>query len=146
MTNLSAIVNHFAAAQRAVALPAEQWSAWRLGERESIPLDIGQPETLAGALMAAMGGVRHAGEIVAIQHSHTGLRKHTLWQFKVSRSTKVGTWRDSTNGGRRVFVGRLEPKLISQVAMAAAFQPIEPFDAFRDDAVGVDRGLVEVRS
>lgn len=146
MTDLSAIVSHFAAAQRAVAVPAEQWTAWRLGERESIPLDVGHPETLDDALAAAMGRVTQAGEIVAVQHSHTGLRKHTLWQFAVKRSTKKGFWRDSTNGGRRVFVGKLEPKLLSEVALAAPFQPVEPFDAFRDDPVGVDRALVEQRS
>src|SRR5690606_19273755 len=145
MTDLSAIVNHFAAAQRAVATPAETWTAWRLGERESIPIDVGQPATLDDALIAAMGRVTQAGEIVAVQHSHTGRGKHTLWQFKVKRSTKVGTWRDSENGGRRVFVGRLEPKLICQTAMAAPFAPVEPFDAFRDDAVGRDLTLVEER-
>ena len=144
--DFNTIVSDFAAAQRAVAVPAEQWTAWRLGERESYPIDLGQPETLDDALMAAMGRVTDSGQIVAIQHSHTGRGKHTLWQFKVSRSTKRGTWRDSTNGGRRVFVGRLEPKLLfGPVAMAAPFAPVEPFDAFKDDPVGVDRSLVEVR-
>jgi hypothetical protein len=127
-------------------LRAETWTAWRLGERESLPIDLGQPETLDDALMAAMGRATDAGQIIAIQRSHAGRRQHTLWQFRVTRSTKKGTWRAATDGGRPVFVGKLEAKLLCEVALAAPFAPVEPFDAFRDDPVGVDRDVVEVRS
>jgi hypothetical protein len=137
-------LSHFAAA--VTTLRAETWAAWRLGERESLPIDLGQPETLDDALLAAMGRVTDSGQIVAIQHSHAGRRQHTLWQFRVTRSTKRGVWRDATNGGRPVFVGKLEPKLLCEVALAAPFAPVLPFDAFRDDPVGVDRSVVEVRS
>jgi hypothetical protein len=125
------------------ARECETWSAWRLGERESYPLELGHPETLDEAVMHAMGQVVFPGTILAVQHSHAGTRKHTLWQFQIKQSTKHGTWRDSTNGGRKVFVGRLEPKLISQIALAEPFAPVLPFDAFRDDPVGVDRQMVE---
>jgi hypothetical protein len=143
MTNQQTL-SHFAAA--VTTLRAETWSAWRLGERESLPIDLGQPETLDDALLAAMGRVTDSGQIVAIQHSHAGRRQHTLWQFRVTRSTKKGTWRAATDGGRPVFVGKLEAKLLCEVALAAPFAPVEPFDAFRDDPVGVDRDVVEVRS
>jgi hypothetical protein len=142
--NAPETLRHFAAA--VTTLRAETWTAWRLGERESLPIDLGQPETLDDALLAAMGRVTDSGQIVAIQHSHAGRRKHTLWQFRVTRSTKRGVWRESTNGGRPVFVGKLEPKLLCEVALAAPFAPVLPFDAFRDDPVGVDRSVVEVRS
>jgi hypothetical protein len=123
-------------------LRAETWTAWRLGERESYPLDLGQPETLDDALMAAMGRATDAGQIVAIQRSHAGSRKHTLWQFKTSRSTKKGTWRDAYDGGRRVFVGKLEAKLIvGPVALAAPFAPVEPADVLADP-VGRDLQLI----
>jgi hypothetical protein len=37
----------------------------------------------------------------------------------------------------------MEPKpLGTPVALAAPFAPVEPFDAFRDDPVGIDRSLV----
>jgi hypothetical protein len=142
--NAPETLRHFAAA--VTTLRAETWTAWRLGERESLPIDLGQPETLDDALLAAMGRVTDSGQIVAIQHSHAGRRQHTLWQFRVTRSTKKGTWRPAYDGGRPVFVGKLEPKLLCEVAMAAPFAPVEPFDAFRDDPVGVDRSVVEVRS
>jgi hypothetical protein len=121
---------------------AETWAAWRLGERESLPIDLGAAETLDDALLAAMGRVTDSGQIVAIQRSHAGRRQHTLWQFRVTRSTKRGVWRESTNGGRPVFVGKLEPKLLCEVALAAPFAPVEPFDAFRDDPVGCDLQLI----
>jgi hypothetical protein len=142
--NAPETLRHFAAA--VTTLRAETWTAWRLGERESLPIDLGQPETLDDALLAAMGRVTDSGQIVAIQHSHAGRRQHTLWQFRVTRSTKRGVWRDSTDGGRKVFVGKLEAKLLCCVALAAPFAPVLPFDAFRDDPVGVDRSVVEVRS
>jgi hypothetical protein len=121
---------------------AETWAAWRLGERESLPIDLGQPETLDDALMAAMGRVTDSGQVIAIQRSHAGRGKHTLWQFRVTRSTKKGTWRAATDGGRPVFVGKLEPKLLCEVALAAPFAPVLPFDAFRDDPVGNDPQIV----
>jgi hypothetical protein len=136
-----AVLRHFAAA--VTTLRAETWTAWRLGERESLPIDLGQPETLDDALMAAMGRVTDSGQVIAIQRSHAGRRQHTLWQFRVTRSGRKGTWRPAYDGGRPVFVGKLEPKLLCKTALAAPFEPVRPFDAFRDDPVGVDRSVVE---
>jgi hypothetical protein len=139
--NAPETLRRFAAA--VTTLRAETWSAWRLGERESLPIDLGAAETLDEALLAAMGRVTDSGQIVAIQHSHAGRRQHTLWQFRVTRSTKKGTWRAATDGGRPVFVGKLEAKLLCKTALAAPFEPVEPFDAFRDDPVGRDLTLIE---
>lgn len=134
------VISHFAAAVESIR--AETWSAWHLGERVSYPIELNAPDTLDEAVMQAMGRVIHPGTILAIQCSHHGLGKHTLWQFAVKRSGKVGTWRDSTNGGRKVFVGRMEPKLFAQVSLAAPFAPVLRFDALRDGAVGADLQLV----
>jgi hypothetical protein len=126
------------------ALRCDQWQAWRLGERESYALDLGTPETLDDAVMAALGQALDAGHIIAIQHSHAGQGSHTLWQFKTTRSKHKGIWRDALDGGRRVFVGKLEAKLlVGPVALAAPFEPTRPFDAFRDDPVGRDVRIVE---
>lgn len=138
------IRNDFAEKVRPVN--AEQWSAWRLGERESYPIELGSPETLDEAVRQALTGIAfHPKDTLAVLYTHAGLRKSTLWLYAIKRSTKRGTWRDSANGGRRVFVGNLEPVLTLQTEVAA-FAPTLRFDAFRDDAVGVDRQLVEVRS
>lgn len=123
---------------------AESWQAWTLGERESLPIALDAPEGLDEAVMQAVARCK-PGDVLAVQYSHAGRRSHTLWQFAIRRSSKVGIWRDATDGGRRVFVGRLEPKLVCQTALAAPLQPVLRFDALRDDPVGVDRSLVEVR-
>lgn len=138
---MNEVVRHFAAATE--ALRAETWAAWRLGPSVSYPIDLGNPESLDEAVMQAMGQMRHPGDMLAVQCSHVGRGRHILWQFKVQQSSKIGIWRDSTNGGRKVFVGRLEAKLLSEVALASPFAPVEPFDAFRDDPRGRDLSVVE---
>src|SRR5690606_30095696 len=116
------------------------------GERESYPIDLGQPETLDDALMAALGNLSDTGQVLAIQYSHAGRRKHTLWQFRATRSRHKGFWRPAYDGGKPVFIGKLEAKPLLRVELDAPFQPREPFDAFRDDPVGVDRGLVQLQA
>ena len=144
--DFNAVVNDFAAAQRAVAMPAESWTAWRLGERESDLIALNAPETLDDAVCQAMTAMSwQSGDTLAVQYRHECLGKITLWQFTVRRSTKHGTWRDATDGGRRVFVGRMEPKLTLQIELAAEFAPVLRFDALRDCPVGCDLTLVEAR-
>lgn len=139
------ITNDFAA--KVAPLNAESWQAWRLGERESLPIPLHAPATLNEAMAQALSATGwNAGDTLAVQYSHAGLRKFTLWQFTIRRSTRNGTWRAATDGGRRVFVGNLEPKLICETALASAFAPVLRFDAFRDDAVGRDLTLVDARS
>lgn len=124
---------------------AESWQAWKLGERESYPIT---PicDTLDQATQQALRALCwQPGDTLAIQHSHAGRNIHTLWLFTVKQSTKVGIWRESTNGGRKVFVGKLLAKPICQTALAEPFAPVRPFDAFRDDPVGRDLTLVEQR-
>lgn len=131
-------------AQKVAATLAESWSAWNLRERESDAILLTPCETLDEVVVEALErGGWQSGDILAVQYSHAGRGKHTLWQFQIKQSTKVGTWRQSTNGGRTVFVGRMEPKLICQIALAAPFAPVLRFDAFRDGAVGRDLTLVE---
>ena len=136
-----AVRNDFA--QKLRPLNAEQWSAWRLGERESDPVPPIGPDTLDDAVRQALHKLAvQPGDILAVQYTHAGLRKHTLWQFAVKRSTKRYRWRPATDGGKPVKVHELEPKLIAQTALAAPLAPVERFDAFRDDAVGRDLTLV----
>lgn len=122
---------------------AECWQAWLLGKQSNYPIELDAPETLNEALSQAVAHAGNTGDTLAIQYSHTGRGKHTLWLFAVKRSTKHGTWRPAYDGGRKVFVGNLEPKQLAEMALAAPFKPVEPFDAFRDDPVGRDLTLVE---
>lgn len=127
---------------------AETWAAWKLGERESDALPLDEPETLDEAVRQAMGPGRcwNQGDRLAVQHTHAGRGKRTLWLFNVKRSTTHFDYRPATDGGAPVRVGRLYPVLLLETALAADFAPVLRFDAFRDDAVGVDRSLVEARS
>jgi hypothetical protein len=125
------------------AMRAETWSAWLLGKQSSYPIDLPRVETLDEALSVAVRNTGDTGDMVAIQRSHAGRGKHTLWLFTVKRSTKHGTWRESYNGGRKVFVGNLEAKQAAQIELAAPFSPALAFDAFRDDPVGRDAGVIE---
>lgn len=137
-----ATLAQFAAAVESLQ-PVETWQAWKLGERESLPIDL-DAATLDEAVSQALSATSwHSGDILAVQHSHAGTGKFTLWQFAVKKSTRNGHWREALDGGRPVFVGRMEPKLLCQTALAVSFAPVEPFDAFRDDPVGIDRALVE---
>lgn len=122
---------------------ADEWRAWRLGERESDEVALNAPETLNETVRQALVGLCwHSRDVLAVQYRHSGLGKIMLWQFAIRRSTKRGTWRAAYDGGRKVFVGALEPKLICETALAAPFTPVLRFDAFRDDAVGRDLTLV----
>lgn len=130
-------------ADKVAAARAESWSAWNLREQQSDSILLTPCETLDDAVKQALErGGWQSGDVLAVQYSHAGRGRHTLWQFRITRSTKNGTWRASTNGGRRVFEGRIEEKLFAQVALAAPFAPVLRFDALRDNAVGADLSLV----
>jgi hypothetical protein len=137
-------LRHFGAAVE--SLRADRWQAWSLHERESDAILLTPCETVEEAVNQALErGCWQSGDILAVQHSHAGTGRHTLWQFQIKRSSKR-TWRRSYDGGPPVPVYAMEPKLVCQVALAAPLQPVPRFDAFRDDPAGRDAQLVEVRS
>lgn len=145
MTNQSTL-RQFSAATGSLRR-AESWQAWNLHQDQSDAIPLTPCEAIGDAVTQALErGGWQSGDTLAVQHSHAGTRSHTLWQFRVTRSTRKGFWRAATDGGRPVFVGKMEAKLFAQVSLAAAFEPVLRFDALRDDAVGVDRSLVVVRS
>lgn len=124
---------------------ADSWQAWKLGERQSHPIALDTaPDTVGEVVWRALSAMAwHSGDTLAIQHSHDGSGKHTLWLFAVKASKSKGSWRDSTNGGRKVLVAGLDAKPLSMTVLAAPFAPVLPFDAFRDDPTGFDRQMVE---
>jgi hypothetical protein len=142
--DLNNVVSDFAAAQRAVAVPAEQWQAWKLGERESMRVPLDAPNTLDEAVAQALVALCwHPGDMLTVQRIHTGRNKITLWQHAVRRSAKRYSWRPATDGGKPVKVCEPEAKLLLQTELAAPFAPVERFDAFRDDPAGRDLTLVQ---
>ena len=135
------VLSHFNTAVE--TLRADHWTAWRMGERESYPIYLEGAETLPEAVAQAMCvGAWKSGDKLAVLYTHAGRNERTLTLYAIKVSTTKGMFRPSTNGGRQVFVGRAEPKLIFETAVQS-FAPVEPFDAFRDDPTGRDSQLVE---
>lgn len=127
-------------------LNAESWQAWRLGERESNEFALSSPLSLDDAVTQALATNKlHPGDTLAVLYHHAGRGKRTLWLYSVKKSTKRYTWREAYDGGKPVKVHALDAKLVCETAVRS-FEPVPRFDAFRDDAVGVDRSLVEARS
>jgi hypothetical protein len=127
---------------RPVPMPVEQWQAWRMGQQSSYPIYLEGPETAPEAVEQALqAACFHRGETLAVLYTHEGRDERWLWLYSVKVSTTKGTWRPSTNGGRPVFVGKPEAKLVVS-APVQSFAPVEPFDAFRDDPRGIDLSLV----
>jgi hypothetical protein len=123
-------------------MPVEHWKAWRMGLQSSYPIYLEGPETAPEAVQQALRlACFQRGETLAVLYTHEGRNKRWLWLYAVKISTTKGTWRPSTNGGRPVFVGKPEAKLIVS-APVHSFAPAEPFDAFRDNPVGTDLSLV----
>lgn len=140
--NDQATIAHFAAAveplQRVVT-----FKAWRLRERESYPAKLLSPASFDEARDQALALTGwNAKDTMAVLREDAGRNKRTLRLYQIKRSTKRYSYRAATDGGRPVRVGALEATLISE-AQVHAFEPVEPFDAFRDDPVGRDLTLVE---
>lgn len=137
------VLSHFAAAVE--TLPIETWQAWKLGERESYPIDLDHPNGLQAAMdQALVGGCWNRGDTLALTFSHAGRAEQTLWLYTIKQEAKPVYRRDPISGDT-VRSQRLYPVLIAETKLAAPFAPAEPFDAFRDCPVGRDLTLVEGR-
>lgn len=87
---------------------------------------------------------RSSDVVVTILRTDFGRGNKTLALYGFKKSTKSYTWRAAYDGGRPVKVPKIVPVLLHAMDVHE-FAPVEPFDATRDDPVGVDRQLVEVR-
>ena len=124
-------------------MTAVTWQAWKLGEHlvsDALPIEA---ETLDEAVAQAMQRCPNRGDRFAVQWTHHGRGKRTFWLFNVKHSAKHCDWRPATDGGRAVRVPRPFPELLLHTELAADFAPVLRFDAFRDDAAGLDRQLIE---
>lgn len=88
------------------------------------------------------------GAALVILMTDAGRNRKTLGIYKVRESTRRYSWRPSSNGGRPVKVGELEPLLL-HAEDVHAYAPVEPFRVTRDttvaEIVGNDVGLIEGR-
>jgi hypothetical protein len=111
--------------------------AWRNDRPAETPADATSIEDVAQALAATSP----KGTVLTIHMIDAGKGKQTVAFYTVRASTKRYAWRRATDGGRPVKVPALEPHLLHALDVRA-FEPAEAYDAFKDDAVGLDRSLV----
>lgn len=120
----------------------ETWQAWKLGERESIAVQLDNPDGLQSALDQAVTAIAlHRGDTLAVLCEHGGRRANTLWLYTIKQESKL-VWRRDPISGETVKTQRLYPVLIAETAVEA-FVPVRRFDAFTDDPVGIDRQLIQ---
>jgi hypothetical protein len=140
--NAQATLSRFAASVESLHR-ADSWQAWKLGEQQSHPIALDRPNGLQAAIdQAVVGACWNRGDTLAVTHQHAGRAETTLWLHTIKQEAKPVYRRDPVTGAA-VRSQRLYPVLVSQVALAAPFAPVEAFDAFRDDPVGVDRTVVD---
>lgn len=119
---------------------AVTFKAWRLAEGQTaLPVAV-QAATLDDALSAALvaGGLCHK-DTLFIRHDDMGRGQSTLHAWAIKRKSQARYVRGPDGCSRAVH--DLYPTPLFSLAVDA-FRPTPPFDAFKDDPVGVDRSLV----
>lgn len=104
-----------------------------------------QAESFEEAIAAALPHSVHKS-VVSVLREDAGRNEREVRFYRIKQSTKNGYWRAAYDGGRKVFVGNLEPVLIHALPMLA-FEPKPPFRVTREtthaEIVGIDPNLVE---
>lgn len=118
------------------------YRAWRLSGETARELDIGTPDSLSDALTAALTHFFAHHDTLFIHEQDDGRRKGTLHSYAIRK--KKAMYVANPCGGAPVRVEPLFPDPMFALPVDA-FEPTRAFDALRDDAVGVDRTLVESR-
>lgn len=119
---------------------AVTFTAWRVphGSKQSYAIEIPVCMSLAGALNAALPGTMHRDTLL-IRQEDSGRGGNTLHAWQIKRKSQARYVRGTD--GLSHPVHELYAAELFSVAVDA-FEPVAPFDAFRDCAVGVDRKLV----
>lgn len=114
--------------------------AWRLSGETARELDIGTPANLAEAMTGALTHFWAHKDSLLIHEHDDGRRKGTLHSYAIRK--KKAMYVANPCGGDPVRVEPLFPDPVFALPVDA-FEPTRAFDALRDDAVGIDRTLVE---
>lgn len=122
--------------QRATALPADTFRAW-LGNGTAI--DVSVATTLDEACNLAKPHSAHKGTFW-IEHTRADARRF-IHTYGVTKSTKRGYWRDSYDGGPRVFEGLCEAKLLASLQVYMPLEPVAPWQWSEHDRTGDRHGL-----
>ncbi len=123
------------------AVIARQFDAYRQ-RNDGLGVSLGtvSAATLQGALADLAGSGLAYKDTLFVVERHDGLRFHTLHAYRVRKGQAVYVRNPQTGLSERSEPLKLD-RLFS--LPVDAFTPTRPFDAFRDDATGVDLTLVE---
>lgn len=119
------------------------FKAWRNDRPVGYIPDVADCDCIEDAA-AVLARLSPKNTVLTILMTDAGRNKSAVAFYKVRESAKRYTWRASSCGGKPVKVGALEPVLL-HVLDVLSFVPAEAFDAFRDDPVGRDMALVEMK-
>lgn len=126
--------------ERTGSRPAVTFRAWRACG-EAYPIDLGEPAILTDALNEALarGCLQHKDTLLICRDDiRTGRSELHAWTIKRKSQPRYVRGSDGTSKAvHDLYAAELF------TCPVTGFYPIEPFDAFRDDPVGVDRTLVE---
>lgn len=123
-------------AARAQELPRDTFEAWR---QNGEPLETSGANTLEEAINLAAPFVKHKDHFF-IQHNRADARRF-LHVYYVPKSTKKGVWRESYDGGPKVFEGFCEVKELFATQIDAPFSPVAPYQWSQDDPTGAKHGI-----
>ena len=122
--------------------------AWRVPHgavRPAIPIDIGTPGDVTEALARAIDGTGLQHKDALLIHARDEARRAGVLRSYGIKQRSQPVWRKCEATGVMKAERPLYPEL--QFALPIyRFEPEAPFDAFNDDAVGVDRSIVESAS
>lgn len=122
--------------------------AWRVPHgslHPALPLDIGTPGDITEALAKAIDGTGLQHKDGLLIHARDEARRAGVLRSYGIKQRSQPVWRKCEATGepksvRPLYADELFARPIFD------FEPERPFDALRDDAVGVDRTLVEASS
>jgi hypothetical protein len=121
---------------RATAINGDTFRAW-LGNGTAI--DASAATTLDEARDLAAPECQHKGTFWIEQTRADGRR--FIHTYGVTKSTKKGYFRDSYDGGPRVFVGFCEAKLLASLQVYTPLEPVAPWQWSSQDQTGARHGL-----
>ncbi|RIV79543.1 hypothetical protein [Pelagerythrobacter aerophilus] len=120
--------------------------AWRVPHgslHPAIPLDIGAPGDITEALARAIDGTGLQHKDALLIHARDEARRAGVLRSYGIKQRSQAVWRKCEATGERRSVRPLYADELFALPIFD-FEPERPFDALRDDAVGLDRTIVEI--
>jgi len=117
-------------------IAADTFKAWRAN---GTPLDVSAATTLDEARDLAAPQTEHKACFVI--EETTARARRFLHTYSVTKSTKRGYYRESYDGGPKVFQGFCEPKHVMTAQIYTPYEPVAPWQWSDHDRTGEKHGI-----